>query len=29
MFIEAQTSKNAGDAVEQEISEIVRSIRFH
>ena len=29
MFIEAQTTKNAGDAVEQEISEIVRSIRFH
>jgi len=29
LFIEAQTSKDAGAAVEREIAEIVRSIRFH
>jgi hypothetical protein len=29
LFIEAQTTKDASDAVEREISEIVRSIRFH
>lgn len=29
LFIEAQTTKDASDAVEREIAEIVRSIRFH
>jgi hypothetical protein len=29
LFIEAQTTKDASDAVEGEIAEIVRSIRFH
>jgi hypothetical protein len=29
LFIEAQTTKDASDAVEQEIAAIVRSIRFH
>ncbi len=29
LFIEAQTTRDAGDAVEGEIAEIVRSIRFH
>jgi hypothetical protein len=29
LFIETQTTKDAGDAVEREIAEIVRSIRFH
>jgi hypothetical protein len=29
LFIEAQTTKDAGDAVEREIAQIVRSIRFH
>ena len=28
LFVEAQTAKDAGDAVEREIAEIVRSIRF-
>jgi hypothetical protein len=29
LFIEAQTTKDAGDAVDREIAEIVRSIHFH